>query len=132
VFLIQSIDSLSLAGAVSRRAVGLGRRVPVLLEVKTSTEPGKHGVPPPAAAETYLRLQELPGLEPSGLMTLAPFEVDAGTVRASFRSLFRVYESLQSRPNAPRILSMGMSADFEIAIEEGSTMVRVGRALTSA
>jgi pyridoxal phosphate enzyme (YggS family) len=132
VFMIQSIDTLSLGRAVSWRAERLGRRVPVLLEVKTSPEPSKRGVELAQAEETWGRLTELAGLEPCGLMTLAPFGAGGATVRACFRDLVRLHERLAARPGGSHIVSMGMSDDFEIAIEEGSTMVRIGRALVAA
>jgi len=131
VFLIHSLDSLRIAQAVDMRAERLGRRVPVLLEVKTSPEPSKHGVPAGEVPDAWVRLAALPGLELAGLMTIAPLGVAAEGVRESFRTLHRLFEALQSRPMPPRILSMGMSDDLEIAVEEGSTMLRVGRALTS-
>jgi hypothetical protein len=129
VYLVQSVDSLQLGQALASRAERLRRRLPVLVEVKTSPEATKHGVGLEAAEDVYGRLAELPALEPAGLMTLAPFDDPAGA-RRSFQALRRIFEHLKSAAVPPRVLSMGMSDDFEIAIEEGSTMVRVGRALT--
>ena len=132
VHMVQSIDSLQLARALSERAQRHGRTIPVLLEVKTSDEPAKHGFDPEATSEAYGRVAELPCLEPLGLMTIAPLTDDAARLRRSFRTLRRLCERLQSFQPPPRILSMGMSDDLELAVQEGSTMVRVGRALLGA
>ncbi|MFQ5599889.1 MAG: YggS family pyridoxal phosphate-dependent enzyme [Candidatus Krumholzibacteriia bacterium] len=131
VYMIQSIDSLRLARAVDARAERLGRSLPVLLEVKTAPEPTKHGIEPQEAVDAYAVLVELARLEPQGLMTVGPLTRDVEAVRASFRTLRREYERLQRLDPAPHILSMGMSDDLEIAVEEGATMVRVGRALVA-
>jgi len=130
VHLLQSLDSLPLARALDLRAQRLGRRLPVLLEVKTSVEPSKHGFAPEAIPEAYATVAALPGLEPQGLMTMAPWSGDNDAVRRSFAQARRLFEALP--PPAPRLLSMGMSDDLEIAVEEGATMVRVGRALVGA
>ncbi len=129
VFMVQSIDSMRLARAVHERALRLGRRVPVLLEVKTAPEVTKHGVPLEAAADAFAALQDFAALEPQGLMTIGPLAAPESAVRNAFRSLRLVFDRLQIGAHPPRILSMGMSDDFEIAIEEGATMVRVGTAL---
>jgi len=129
VHCIQSIDSLSLGQAVDQRAQRLGRRVPVLLEVKTSPEPSKHGVAPEATGEVYAGLGACAHLEPLGLMTMAPFEADDAETHRCFAALRRLQEDLQAAGAAAPVLSMGMSDDFEAAIEEGSTMVRIGHAL---
>jgi len=127
VHLIQSVDSLELGRALAQRADRQRRRLPVLLEVRTSAESTKHGFVPEAVLEAYAALASLPALDVQGLMTMAPFTSDMQAVRRSFRVARRLFEALQAM--APRWLSMGMSDDLEIAVEEGSTMVRVGRAL---
>ena len=129
VFMVQSLDSMRLARAVHERCVRLGRRVPVLLEVKTAPEPTKHGVAIESAAEAFAALAEFSGLEPRGLMTIGPLAAPESGIRSAFRSLRTVFDRLQVGPHRPTILSMGMSGDFEIAIEEGATLVRIGRAL---
>jgi len=129
VFLIQSLDSLSLARALDHRARRDGRRIPVLLEVKTSPEPSKHGFLPEELPEAHGAIAVLPGLDVQGLMTIAPFTSELRTLRASFRQARRLFEILQTGAPELGILSMGMSDDFEIAIEEGATMVRLGSAL---
>lgn len=129
VGMVQSLDSWRLATALDDRARRLGRRVPVLLEVKTSSEDTKHGVEPEAVPEIYGRVAELPGLELEGLMTIGPLDDTGGARRRSFRQCREIFERLRVSGTPPRILSMGMSEDLEAAIEEGANMIRVGRAL---
>lgn len=132
--LIHSIDSLALAEAASEYALRHALSVSVLMEVNTSGEEAKYGLSRQEAADTFLKINELPGLELRGLMTIAPFVRDEKKIRASFKMLRRVKEEV-SRFTAPEHtaeLSMGMSADFETAIEEGSTMIRVGTAIFGA
>ena len=121
--IIQSVDSLHLAQEISRRAPQ-SVRVPVLLEVNVAGEAAKCGFSPdelPAATE---QVRALPGLEVRGLMTVAPMAGDPQEARPVFRHLRSLAESLDLRD-----LSMGMSDDFEVAVEEGATIVRVGRAI---
>lgn len=129
VFLLQSLDSSSLASGLDRRAQREGRRVAVLLEVKTSPEPTKHGFDPDEIPDRFEELRRLHGLVVRGLMTIAPLGGEARTLRRSFRQARRLFEKLQTRAPELGILSMGMSDDFELAIEEGATMVRIGTAL---
>jgi len=121
--IIQSVDSLHLAQEISRRAPQ-SVRVPVLLEVNVAGEAAKYGFSPdelPAMAE---QVRTLPGLDVRGLMTVAPMVADPQEARPVFRRLRSLAESLDLRE-----LSMGMSDDFEVAVEEGATIVRVGRAI---
>ncbi|MEE8346430.1 MAG: alanine racemase, partial [Dehalococcoidia bacterium] len=121
--IIQSVDSLHLAEAISRRAPQ-PHRVPVLLEVSVAGEPAKYGFSPaelPAQAEAIRRL---PGVDVRGLMTVAPMTIDSDKLRPVFRRLRELARSLE----LPE-LSMGMTDDFETAVEEGATIVRVGRAI---
>jgi pyridoxal phosphate enzyme (YggS family) len=129
VFLVQSLDSLRLARALDGRARRDGKRVGVLLEVKTSAEATKHGFPPEELADAYGEIATLPGLQVRGLMTIAPLTEEAQDLRRSFRQARRLFEILQTGAPELGILSMGMSDDYEIAIEEGATMVRIGSAL---
>ena len=121
---IHSIDSLDLAQRINRLTA---RRVDVLLEVNVGGEASKFGLTvdaTPALAEAVARLANLNLI---GLMTVAPLDMDVESVRPVFRQLRHLRDSLGLRE-----LSMGMSADFEVAIEEGSTMVRIGRAIFGA
>lgn len=129
---IHSIDSLRLAEEVSTEAVRLNRAVPVMLEVNVSGEKSKYGMAVGAASHFVSQLGGLPGLKIVGLMTMAPLEEDPQSARPHFARLHEVFEDIRGEGIAgPEFceLSMGMSHDFEAAIEEGSTMIRVGTAL---
>jgi hypothetical protein len=127
---LESVDSEALADEVSRRAVEQERAVDVLIQVNVAREPQKHGASPEEAAAVVRRTAALPGLRLRGLMTIAPAVSDPDEVRPVFRALRELRENLQRVLGAalPE-LSMGMSEDFEVAIEEGATMVRIGRAI---
>jgi pyridoxal phosphate enzyme (YggS family) len=132
---IQSLDSLHLAEVLSARAGMAERDVPVLLEVNVAGEASKTGFAPEALLEAARAVARLPRLRPEGLMTVAPIVQDAATVRPIFarlralRDLLRREAPLADADGGWRELSMGMSDDFEAAIEEGATLVRLGRAL---
>ena len=129
---IQSVDSVDLARRLDRLVpdVRPGTRYPVLLQVNVDLDPAKAGFAPAdldAALEVVL---ELPNLEVGGLMTVGHLTADPAESRATFRDLRTTSERCRVRwPDLGPALSMGMSDDFEIAIEEGATVVRVGRAL---
>ena len=128
--LIHSVDSIRLAGKLSRLGEAEGRRVPVLLQVNTSGEAAKGGFPEAEALDGIARVAGLGGLRVLGLMTMAPFTSDVRTLRDTFRRTRRLLEAAAGIDGLEgRELSMGMSNDFEIAIEEGSTMVRLGTTL---
>lgn len=125
--LIQSVDSLSLAAEIGKRSVALGKSSPVLVEVKIAGEASKFGVPPGDALALCDAVAQTDGVELAGLMGMAPFVDEPALVRRSFAGLKGLWDRL---PAAYRTwLSMGMTADFEIAIEEGSNMVRIGTAI---
>lgn len=128
---IHSLDSLRIAEAVDRAAQEVGRRVPVLIEVNIAGEATKYGVAPGAAVDLVGQVLEYRSLDPIGLMTVAPLVDDPETVRPVFRELRVLRDRLRDGVAGDAFceLSMGMSGDFEVAIEEGATMVRVGRAL---
>lgn len=128
--LIHSVDSLHLAERLSRAGEERGAGVRVLAQVNTSGEESKSGLAAPGAVEEVLRMAGLPHLRVEGLMTMAPFVDDVDVLSSSFRRLRETLEEV--RRHDPRVgeeLSMGMTNDFEIAIREGSTMVRIGTAL---
>lgn len=126
---IDSVDSLKIAARLDAAARGLGRRLPVLIEVKLSHEEAKHGVAPAELPALLEAMRGMEGLLPSGLMTVPPWSDDAETARPYFRELRSLRDvSLASCPTLSG-LSMGMSNDFAVAIEEGSTCVRIGTAL---
>jgi pyridoxal phosphate enzyme (YggS family) len=130
---IDSLDSLRLAERLNEAAGKLGKRLPVLIEVKLSPEETKSGLDPESddAAQLLERLQDLEHLDVRGLMTIAPWGVAEDETRACFRTL-REWRDRWAAAH-PRlslnVLSMGMSGDFPIAIEEGSTRIRIGTAL---
>ncbi len=127
---IHSVDSLPLAEELSRRALQHGRTVRVLLQVNVAREPQKHGIPPEEAFALAQAVLRLPGLQLRGLMTIAPLSPDPEAVRWVFRDLYGLRDDLADRLGVPLPdLSMGMTEDFEVAVEEGATLVRIGRAL---
>ncbi len=130
---IDSLDSLRLAERLNEAAGRLGKRLPVLIEVKLSTEETKAGIDPESAEAAQL-LESLPGLahlDAQGLMTIAPWGAPEAETRACFCSL-RMWRDrwAQAHPKLNLdVLSMGMSGDFPLAIEEGATRIRIGTAL---
>lgn len=129
--LVQSLDSLKLGRRLSSFAEEAGRILPALVQVNTSGEDAKHGFSPPEALEAIHQFLDLPGLEVRGLMTMAPFVDDEAILRRTFAGLRRLQEEAVGTLPAYHgtQLSMGMTNDFELAVEEGSTMVRIGTAL---
>jgi len=127
--LIHTVDALPLGDELARRAQAAGREVPVLLQVNAAGEPQKHGFAPDAALPAARRIAALPGIRLRGLMTIAPLVDDPGVVRPVFRRLRELGAALRADVPGADELSMGMSDDFEVAIEEGATVVRVGRAI---
>lgn len=131
----QALDSLRLAEALDRRLQAEGRSLDVFVQVNTSGEASKYGLAPEDAAAFIRALPAFPALRLRGLMTLALFSSDAERVRQCFVRLRLLRERLrqdQAAGLALDELSMGMSGDFEIAIEEGATVVRVGQAIFGA
>ncbi|ADH64129.1 alanine racemase domain protein [Allomeiothermus silvanus DSM 9946] len=122
--LIHSLDSLKLAEYMSKKAREMGHTFRVLVEVNLSLEPQKHGFLESQLTHALPRIREMEGLEVQGLMTIAPYTEKPQTVRPIFAQLSR----LADRFDLPE-RSMGMSGDFEVAVEEGATLVRIGRAL---
>jgi pyridoxal phosphate enzyme (YggS family) len=132
VAMIHSLDSLRLAEAVDAAAGKLARTVPVLLEVNVSGDSAKHGFAPVEVEPLLPKLIELPHIEIRGLMCMAALEGGGAEARRNFTGLRTLRDRLQtSCPATVRLeeLSMGMSGDYEIAVEEGATLVRVGSAL---
>ncbi|MCX7925658.1 MAG: YggS family pyridoxal phosphate-dependent enzyme [Fimbriimonadales bacterium] len=125
--LIQVVDRVSLLQEIQRVAIRQEVVQPVLIEVRLAEVEGRAGVALSDAPALIERTLETPGVVLHGLMGVAPYTDDERAIRASFQSLRRLYEQLPA-PNR-QWLSMGMSHDFEIAIEEGSTMLRLGTAL---
>ncbi|MEZ4423203.1 MAG: YggS family pyridoxal phosphate-dependent enzyme [Gemmatimonadota bacterium] len=129
--LFHALDSVRLAERLDRVADETGRRLPVLVQVNTSGEGSKGGFTVEEAPEALTRLVTLPGLLVRGLMTMAPFVEEEEPVRETFRRLRALHEDARRAVAGYEgtELSMGMTNDYEIAIEEGSTMIRIGTAL---
>src|SRR2546427_6362272 len=128
--MIQSIDSLHLAEELDKRAEQAAKRVPILLEVNIAGEASKFGYQPEKLRGELEQLNALARLEIHGLMTVPPWTADPEKVRPMFRQLRELKDECEQRLGAPLPhLSMGMTGDFEVAIEEGATMVRIGTAL---
>ncbi len=128
--MIQSVDSLHLADEINQRADQAGKRMPILLEVNLAGEASKFGYRPEQLLAELPRLNALPRVEVHGLMTVPPWTPEAETIRPVFRRLRELKAQCEQILGAPLPhLSMGMSGDFEVAIEEGATMVRIGTAL---
>lgn len=129
--LIHSVDRMKIAARLSRDAQAAGQVMRVLLEVNVSGEASKHGFAPAALLVEAGTLLEYPGIQVQGLMTMAPLEVEAEETRPVFGGLRRLRDQLAERYAALDWgqLSMGMTNDFEVAVEEGATLVRVGSAI---
>ncbi len=128
---IDSVDSIKLAQKIGKRALLENRVLPVLLEVNTSGETAKFGFEP-ENINSLLACFDIEGIEIQGLMTVGPLTADSKIIRKAFQTLRKLLDNINSKVQDEKIiseLSMGMSSDFEIAIEEGATMVRLGTAL---
>ncbi|MFQ6057620.1 MAG: YggS family pyridoxal phosphate-dependent enzyme [Anaerolineae bacterium] len=129
--IIHSVDSVRLAREISRRCQRAERTMPILLEVNVSGEGTKYGFAPGEIKAAVEDMVTLPGLTIQGLMTMAPIVEDPEEARPYFRRLRQLRDEL--RGGFPQVewrhLSMGMTDDFEVAVEEGATMVRIGRAI---
>jgi PLP dependent protein len=131
--MVQSVDSLRLAEELNQRAEQAAKRLPVLLEVNAVGEASKFGCRPDQLLADLSAINALTRLEIQGLMTVPPWTRDPEDVRPVFRQMRELKGRCESILGAPLPhLSMGMSGDFEVAIEEGATMVRIGTALFGA
>ena len=129
VALIHSLDSLRLAEEISRIAVRENVVADVLIEVNIAGEDTKHGITPGEAVAFADEAAKLPNINIKGLMTIAPFVDDAEENRPHFQEMARLFALLKANGHDMRHLSMGMTADYEVAIEEGATIVRIGTAI---
>jgi len=129
---VQTLDSLKLAERLERLLAQRGRKLPVLVEVNIGREPQKAGVLPEDLADFIRDLSRLAHLEVKGLMAIPPAPEEPEDSRPYFREMRKLFEEL-GREGIPgvwmEVLSMGMSADWEVAVEEGATMIRLGTAL---
>jgi pyridoxal phosphate enzyme (YggS family) len=130
--LVETVDSTALGRELDKRAAAAGRTMDVLVEVNSGREPRKSGVMPEEAEGLVRSLAALPRLRVLGLMTMGPFEGDPEDSRPYFRETRRIWETLKDAdvPGAEmRLLSMGMSHSWRVAVEEGATLVRIGTAI---
>ena len=129
---IHSVDSLHLAEEINKRAIQMQREIQCLVEVKTSEEATKFGASPEGTIELIQQIAQFPGIRIQGLMTIGAFLPDPEQVRPCFQVLRELRDEVE-RTGIDRVtmkyLSMGMTNDFEVAIEEGANMIRVGRAI---
>lgn len=128
--MIQSVDSMKIAEEINKWADRAAKSMPILLEVNVAGEASKNGYSPEAVLEELDALNALSHIEIHGLMTIAPFSPEVEKVRPYFKKLREIKTACEEILGAPLPhLSMGMSHDFEVAIEEGATMVRIGTTL---
>lgn len=126
---IHSVDSLRLAQKINDEAGKIGKTMPVLIQVNTSNEPQKGGFKPDEVGDFLGKVTKLPHLAIQGLMTIGALSDDPEVARRCFKTLRRLRDDLQKDFPTLKELSMGMSNDYQIAIEEGATMVRLGKVL---
>lgn len=132
IHLIHSVDSEGLAAEIEKRGGNAGRIIDVLIEVNTSEEATKFGVRPEQAIDLIKAVSRFDHINLKGLMTIGPFTENREESRTSFRLLRSIFDQVNSKgltKHPLKILSMGMTHDYTIAIEEGSTMVRIGTAI---
>ena len=129
---IQSVDSIKLAKEIDKRSLQFGKTTNVLVEVNVSGEETKYGIKPEEVELFLKEISEFSGIRVRGLMTIAPIEKDKEEVRPYFGKLREISKEIKSK-NIKNVkmdyLSMGMTDDFEVAIEEGANMVRIGRGI---
>ena len=124
-----SVDSFKLAEEIDNNAKKIKRTIEILIQVNTSNEPQKYGIHISEAASLCKQISLLENVRVKGLMTMAKLTDDQEVIRSSFRSLKKLYDELKPDMNDFEFLSMGMSNDYEIAIEEGANMIRIGSAI---
>lgn len=129
ISLIHSVDTLKLAQKIDTSAKKINRIIDILVQVNTSNEPQKYGVSVEEAAEICLQISSLENVRVKGLMTIAKLTNDTEVIRESFSKLKSLYDLLKPNMKDFEYLSMGMSNDYEIALEEGSNMLRIGSAI---
>lgn len=127
--LIHSVDRFGLAEAIARRALEAGSTQDVLIEANIARDPAKHGSDPARVLALAEQVAALDGVEVKGLMAMAPFTDDPAETRPYFEELRRLSDALQQELPGANALSMGMTRDFEVAVEEGATIVRIGEAI---
>ena len=129
IHLIHSVDSFELALEIDTKAKQINKIIDILIQVNTSNESQKQGLVPADTLNVCKQIRELKNVRIKGLMTMAKLTEDTEEIRSSFRSLKKMFDEMKSDFSDMEHLSMGMSHDYEIAIEEGATMLRIGSAI---
>lgn len=129
ISLIHSVDSLELAEEIDRTAKKINQVKDILIQINTSDEPQKYGLKPTDAASVCKSISQFSNIRLKGLMTMAKFTENEDEIRDSFRMLKNLYDSMEPDYKDLEYLSMGMSHDYKIALEEGSNMLRIGTAI---
>ena len=130
--MIQSVDSVKIAGEISKECVRQNRQMPVLLEVNIGRDPAKFGFLPEETEQALAEIAAFPGISVHGLMTVPPFLEEEPLIRKFFSQMYLLFLDIRGKKMdniRMDVLSMGMSGDFELAIAEGSNLVRVGSAI---
>jgi len=127
--MIDSVDSQRLADELERQAVLFERIVPIMIEINIGEEEAKSGVNPDQALQLAQYVRDLPHLQLVGIMTMGPLSGDPENSRAYFKQTRRIFEQIKNAHESVRYLSMGMSHDYLVAVEEGATLVRLGTAI---
>lgn len=130
--MIETVDRFKIASALNRHLDAMNRKMDILIQVNIGNDPNKSGILPDAAEHLLTQIKELKQIAPKGLMTITPITKTAGEARIFFKELRILGERLQTLGLLPADkieLSMGMSSDFHIAIEEGATLIRIGTAI---
>jgi pyridoxal phosphate enzyme (YggS family) len=127
--LIHSLDSFPLALEINKQSLKQGRTIDTLIQVNVAGEASKFGIKPEELERFVTQVLELPGVKIKGLMTIAPYTPNPETVRPVFRRLKELNDQLSRMGVSAKYLSMGMSNDFEVAIEEGANLVRIGSSI---
>ncbi|MBS1519161.1 MAG: YggS family pyridoxal phosphate-dependent enzyme [Bacteroidetes bacterium] len=129
IHLIHSVDTYNLAEVIDTTAKKINKKVDILIQVNTSNEPQKYGVAPDETERLCRQISLLENVNIKGLMTMAKFTDDRDEIRGNFRTLKGLFDKI--KPDYPdfKYLSMGMTGDYDIAIEEGSNMLRIGTAI---
>lgn len=127
--MIESIDSLRLAKEVNKRAGKNGRKIPVLIEINVAGDENKFGITPAKAEDFFKKVIKLEHLKIEGLMTVLPYLDDSEKLRSYFKEMKKLFDQLSRDVIQLKELSMGMTNDYQIAVEEGATIVRVGTAI---
>lgn len=132
--LIESVDSLKLAREINKHAAKINKTINILIQINVAEEEQKSGMPVDAVDEFVSNIVDLDFIRVQGLMNIAPFSEDRAVIQYSFSTMRKIFERLASSTRDDsriemKYLSMGMSSDFDIALEEGSNMIRIGRAI---